>query len=273
MTDPVLEKIERFSNDQYSTDARLNARIQFYRYTEKKVNFHNWLFENMDFRNVEQVVDLGCGNGQLWQKNLESIPDNIHITLSDISEGMVESAREALGVDSRFEFHVTDACSTPFESNAHQIVIANHMLYHIPDKIRIFAEIDRLMTDDGYAYASTLSSENLLELFYIADGFDKRLNFTRDDTIRNFNLENGEEILSGSFEVTDTFILRNDVITADADSLLLYLASCFENEQLELLIEKYHDFKKHVETVISDKGSLRITNRSGMFRFRKKLIT
>lgn len=270
MVDEILKKIRQFSDDQYSTDARLNGRFQIYRYNENGADFQKWIFNELDFSGVKEVLDLGCGNGQLWQKNIESIPGNVRITLSDNSEGMVASVREAFKEDSRFEYCITDACSTPFENNRYQMVLANHMLYHITDKEPVFSEIDRLLTGDGHGYASTLSSDNFRELFYIADGFDKRLNFTSDVIIDSFNLENGEEIISGSFDVTDKFIFRNDVVTANADSLLLYLASCFEGEQLELLIEKYHGFKNHLEAVISKMGRLRITNKTVLFKFRKK---
>jgi SAM-dependent methyltransferase len=189
--------------------------------------------------------------------------------LSDISEGMVQAAREDMYPDERFSFNVTDACETPFNSSRYHMIIANHMINHIKDKKKFFAELHRLLIDDGYVYASTLSDRNFLEAFTIADGFDRRLLFN-DDIIRRFTMENGEDILSRSFDITDKFIYENDVPITHPDPLLLYLASCFHFEQLDILINRFDDFRKHIESVITRLGLLKITNRVVLFKFRKK---
>ena len=117
MVDLTLEIIKQFSDDQYSNENRLNARIQIYDFCEKKINWREWVFDNLDFNNVERVLELGCGNGLLWQDNIHRIPENIHIVLSDISKGMVDSARKTLEKHNRqFEFKVTDACKTSFKT-------------------------------------------------------------------------------------------------------------------------------------------------------------
>jgi hypothetical protein len=143
------------------------------------------------------------------------------------------------------------------------------MIYHIEDKSQFFSELYRLLTEDGYIYATSLSGRNFLEAFTIADGFDKRLIFN-DDVIRGFTLENGEEMLSGNFDVTEKYIYENDVIITHPDPLLLYLASCFHFEQLDIMINRFNDFRKHIQSIIAKSGQLRITNRVVLFKFRKK---
>ena len=32
------------------------------------------------------VLELGCGDGALWKQNISLLPQNIHLTLSDISD-------------------------------------------------------------------------------------------------------------------------------------------------------------------------------------------
>ena len=65
MTDNTLETIKQFSSDQYSNENRLNARIQIYRYGEKKVSIRKWTFEHFDFARVKNVLELGCGNADV----------------------------------------------------------------------------------------------------------------------------------------------------------------------------------------------------------------
>ena len=265
-----MEKIKQFTYDQYSNDNRLKARIQLYKYCEYKTNFHRWIFDKLDFKNVTSVLDLGCGNGTLWKNNIEKMPGDISIMLTDISEGMVDAARKALsGYDNRFQFKVTDACRTPFHDASFQMIIANHMLYHIDDIERILAEINRLLTDNGFTYASTLSMKNLQQLMDVAVGFSNKLEFN-NDIIRGFNLENGNEVLSESFDVTEKFIYRNDLIIKDSESVLLYLASIYEGEQLDFYIDEFDDFRKYVDSVIDSNGEIRINNRNALFKFGKR---
>ena len=269
MTDTVLEKIKNFSDDMYGNKNRLNARFQIYDHCAKKTSLQEWIFKKLDFTGVRDILDLGCGNGLLWKRNLHRIPENVHITLSDLSEGMVGAARENLYPDNRFSFHIADACETPFDSNRYKLIIANHMIYHIEDKPKFFTELGRLLAEDGCVYASTLGNKQFFEAFTIADGFDRRLIFN-DDIIRRFTTENGEDILSRSFDITDKYIYENDVLITHPDPLLLYLASCFHFEQLDILINRFDDFRKHIESIITRLGQLRITNRVVLFKFRKK---
>ena len=269
--DSTLGKIKQFSDDQYSNDNRLNARIQIYDFCENKTNWREWVFDNLDFSNVTRVLELGCGNGILWKENIRRVPGNVHIVLSDNSQGMVYTAREALGGHHhQFEFEVVDACQIPFIDNNFQMIIANHILYHIENKEKVFSEIERLLIDNGFAYASTLSTRNLYELFDIISEFDKSLLFDNIQTIRNFNLENGEDIISGYFNIANSYIYQNDIIIRNTEPLILYLASCYSMEQLDILISNFSNFRSYLESVIRKTGTIRITNKSVLFKFRKK---
>ena len=269
--DLTLEKIKQFSDDQYSNENRLNARIQIYDFCEKKINWREWVFDNLDFNNVVRILELGCGNGLLWKDNIHRVPENVHIVLSDISKGMVDSARKTLEKHNRqFAFKVTDACQTSFQDNYFHMIIANHMLYHIENKEQVFSEIDRLMTRDGFTYASTLSTENFQELFNVAGEFSKSLVLDNIQTIQSFNLENGENVLSNYFNVMNNYIYQNDVIIKSAEPLILYLASCYSKKQLDILINDLGNFRSYLESVIKKTGVIRITNKAILFKFRKQ---
>ena len=216
------------------------------------------------------MLDLGCGTGLVWINNIDLIPENVHVMLSDVSEGMVDSCRESLGNDARFSFQVCDAAHTPYESGRYQMILANHMLNFFGDLEQIFDELKRLVAEDGCIYSTTPSLQQGQELFTIAEGFDDRLKMDNGDLVRIFNVENGEEEISGSFRTVETRIFQNDVVTNDVDALILYLASCFEDEQLERLIERYDYFKEHVQSVVAKNGQFRMTNKSALFKYRMK---
>ena len=270
--DTTLEEIRRFSDDQYSNENRLNARVQIYDFCEKKLNWREWVFDKLDFNNITRVLELGCGNSILWKDNIRKIPGDIHIVLSDISEGMVNTARNTLKEYQRqFRYITADACQTPFKDGNFQMIIANHMLYHIDDREGVLSEIDRLLSDDGFAYASTLSTTNLQELINVVIKFNECLEL--DDNIRiiqNFSLENGKRVLSDHFNVVQEYIYQNDILIKNAEPLMLYLASCYSLGKLEILISSLSAFHSYLDSVIKKNGKIRLTNKNVLFKFKKK---
>ena len=56
---------------------------------------------------------------------------------------------------SRFEnvsFEKIDIQSIPFEDNSFDMIIANHMLFHVPDLNKALLEVKRVLKERGYFY-------------------------------------------------------------------------------------------------------------------------
>ena len=125
------------------------------------------------------------------------------------------------------------------------------------------------MTDNGLACATTPSMRNLQELMEIVVRFDNRLEFD-NKIIGSFHMENGEEVLSDYYRVDGVYIYQNDVIIKFGDPLMLYLASIYEGEQLDIYIRGFSEFRSYLESIIKTTGEIRITNKAVLFRFKKK---
>jgi len=78
---------------------------------------------------------------------------------------MLEEAQESLH-DSLcpFTFAVVDAQAIPYPDAHFDAIIANHMLYHVPDRPKALAEIRRALKPGGHFYASTLGANHLREM-------------------------------------------------------------------------------------------------------------
>lgn len=57
---------------------------------------------------------------------------------------------------SRFNFKIVNAESIPFEEESFDVVIANHMLYHVPNINKALKEINRVLKSEGILFASTV---------------------------------------------------------------------------------------------------------------------
>ena len=72
----------------------------------------------------------------------------VQLTLTDLSAGMVDAATAAVAPLPNIELadaRTCDAQELPFDDGAFDVVVANHMLYHVPDPTRAAAEFARVL--------------------------------------------------------------------------------------------------------------------------------
>src|SRR5215472_13543134 len=75
---------------------------------------------------------------------------------------MIEAARELLG--DRAEYLVADVQELTLAGGSFDVVLANHMLYHVLDRPQAFAEIRRVLVPGGVFHAATNGYGHLEEL-------------------------------------------------------------------------------------------------------------
>ena len=163
--------------EQYRDASNLNARAQLHaRFSANPHGWMPWLFDQLDLPPDCHVLEVGCGPGGLWLENLSRLPEGWDIILSDLSAGMVEQAHLNLRRSRHpFEFAVLDAQAIPFPSEGLDAVIANHMLYHVPDRAGALSEIWRVLKPGGRLVASTVGEAHLRELKALVSRFDPGL--------------------------------------------------------------------------------------------------
>src|SRR5512145_716340 len=130
---------------QYGDSSKYSARINLHsRYSTNKYLWPLWVFDRIEKSGDADVLEIGCGNALLWRANSGRIPESWRITLSDFSEGMLkDAALNTLKLNREFAFEVVDAENIPFDNNSFDIIIANHMMYHIPDRERALSGVKR----------------------------------------------------------------------------------------------------------------------------------
>jgi len=149
--------------EQYATNANLRARIALHdRYSRSPVHYPHWIFDGYAFGDEADVLEVGCGDGNIWRENLERIPPGWNLTLTDFSPGMVDAARAAVG--DRAEYAVADVQELPFPDASFDAVIANHMLFHVDDRPRALAEIARVLRPGGKFRATTIGPDHVREI-------------------------------------------------------------------------------------------------------------
>lgn len=255
--------------EQYKNAKNLNDRISLHeKYSANKQGWFNWLFNQIDFSKVNRLLELGCGNGKLWQENKIDLR-NREIFLSDISEGMVEEVRNKLGSD--FNCIVADAEKIPFKDSYFDSIIANHVLFYLNDLNLGLKEIDRVLKSDGILYCSTYGKNHMKKITEIVQNFDSRINLSNHNLYDIFGLENGEDILSKYFSNIQRMDYQDSLAITESKPLIDYIMSCHGNQN-EILGPRLNEFKEYIEELLENNGKIVVTKEAGLFVCRKRVI-
>ena len=150
--------------EQYATSKGLDTRITFHdRYSTNKLGYSPWLISNYDIREGMKVLELGCGTGTLWLGHDELIAKCDKLVLTDLSEGMLEKAKGNLGEKDNVEYRIEDIQNLSFDDEVFDVVIANAMLYHVPDLNKALSEVRRVLKKGGVFYCATFGENNFVD--------------------------------------------------------------------------------------------------------------
>ena len=216
---------------QYKTPEFLRARMRIHeRYSTNTEPFQPWVFTHIHAPANARVLELGSGPGALWQENKTRVPVSWRVTVSDASAGMLAEARRNLaGIAAVSAFEQVDAQVIPFQDASFDVVIANHMLYHVPDLRAALREINRVLMPGGHVYAVTNGERHMQELMLVIE--DVLTGLVPDGVFKPlaplaFRLENGEALLREVFpSVTLKRVPNNFLRVPDAQVLVAYALS------------------------------------------------
>ena len=252
-------------NEQYKDSSNLDARIRIHvEFSTNKYGWFRWVFDQYEIAPPARILELGCGPGDLWLDNIDRIPDGWEITLSDFSAGMLAKAQEKLGQHPHpFSFEVIDAQSIPYDADHFDVVIANHFLYHVPDRPKAIAEIRRVLKPGGTLYATTVGTDHLKELPDLAARFAPEASeFLRNSEIP-FTLQDGAEQLRANFSEVAMRRYLDELRVTDVDILVDYI---FSGVRLQLEKSRRDELTRFLQQEMdANDGVIAIKKDSGIF--------
>lgn len=213
---------ETVVKQQYKNADKLNIRITLHeKYSTNKIPFGDWIVSNYDIKPTSRVLELGCGTGNMWKNHLHLLDNGSRIILSDFSEGMLSETKKNLGEHPNIEYQVIDIQNIPFEDNSFDVVIANMMLYHVPDLKKGLSEVARVLKDEGVFYCATYGENGIIQYL---EGLLQEYGM-KDDLNKSFTLQNGAEILSKYFKYVQRLGREDGLAITDIDDLIEYIYS------------------------------------------------
>jgi SAM-dependent methyltransferase len=159
-----------------------------------------------------RALEVGSGTGEFTAALHAALPE-LDLNAVDVTPRMVELTSRR-GVPAQ----VADMASLPFADDSFDAVIANRMLYHVPDIDQALVEVRRVLRDGGALVALTLAALGLPELWTLVGA-------TQSPGLKQFSRENGEEVLRRHFPQVTRRDSTSTLLFPDRDAVVRYISA------------------------------------------------
>jgi SAM-dependent methyltransferase len=252
--------------DQYKDSSNLDARVNIHaRFSTNPYGWFNWVFDTLvKLPAKAKILELGCGPAYMWKECSSRIPADWDITLSDLSSGMVDAAWRNLVVTGRaYNFKEIDAQSIPFEDATFDAVIANFMLYHVPDRQKAIGEIKRVLKPGPYGrlFAATVGDNHLKEMMDVLRLV--HVSKTWESYANPFTLESGLDQLKPFFPDVTLSRYEDNLHVTEIEPMMAYVRSSLR--AADLSEDELAKVRLDLEKELKEKGRIFIKKDSGLF--------
>ena len=262
---------------QYKSTKYLEARIKIHQFTKNKIGFHEWIFSQYDLSEFEKnndeikVLDIGCGTGVFWKKNINNFKKyKLDITFTDATEAMVEKERvNTVDLDAKKKYEIADIDNLEKYKNKFDIVFCHNVVYHAGDKVKSIENLKNCLNDKSSSFRSitTNSERHMLNVYEIGRNLDK--NFPTDRIIDSFTEEIADKMLPNSFKI-EKKIEEEELRVTDWEILMGFVASGVEPRGIKLVDNFWDEYKKIYDEEIKKNGYFKIIKRSPLYICKKK---
>jgi ubiquinone/menaquinone biosynthesis C-methylase UbiE len=253
--------------EQYRETSKLRNRIQLHeKYRTYQYPWLLWVFDHLELLPGMRVLEFGCGPGALWMQNCDRLPEEVTFTLSDLSTGMIETARRNFPQDGRFQYIVADIQDAPIISGQFDVVIANQMLFHVTDLQRSILTVQRVLKPGGVLYATTNGLRHMYNIYELVQQVAPGIhNFT--SAAERFGLHNAARILAPAFSYTYVTVYPDFLWVTETEPLLAYIRSLWNVADLdELAMGKLAEL---IADRIRADGGIHINKSTGLVKARR----
>lgn len=250
-----------YNERQDNLSIRIEANKRF-----SNFDLEDWLDECLPFKPGDIILDIGCGNGNLFRCYSRKLADRGVIVGIDQSKELLSEAIKREGTEPKvlLEWNMNDRF--PFIERSFNHVISTFAIYYVDDVRAIIEDIKKVLKLSGEIFLIGPTSNNARELYE----FNKKIfNFRRDEkAIRRTNRIEKEfyPAITDIFEsVSAEKIPSKLVFPSKVEFITYYMATLLFEESV-----KKSGFKPNANKLLSfDTPSLEICKEIIVLRGRK----
>lgn len=254
----------------YATDKNLRIHDETHeKYAVPKRDFARWALKTLDWQGDEAVLDIGAGRGSYFTRLIDLAPDISYYAL-DLSQYMLVNHPAAACLT------LSDAMKLPYADHVFDVVMANHVLYHLEDIDGGLEEIKRVLKPGGKMLAATNSIHTMPELQVLIRRAIVLLSSNGAARAHPpglpsdaFALENGTRMLARHFFAVVRHDLPGQLVFTEIEPAIAYLESMRGLRQQSLPDDVEWDnmmliMRQQIAQLIQLMGKLEISQMSGM---------
>jgi SAM-dependent methyltransferase len=255
----VTEQVSRLADPayvrfQYADDQKLRVRIETHqRYSENPVPFTTWILGHVDARAGQRLLDVGSGPGQYHDKLA-----GVRVIALDTSAGMLAKVKVPAVR--------ADAQALPFAAGSFDRVMANHVIYHVPDMTLALRELRRVSRPGARVVMAANSRTSMRPLFALVDEVAAEVGIPGYPSVGlRFALED-LPLVQQAFGTARVEIYEDAFRFPSAEPVLAYVGSMW----VDLLDPAtraafLRGIEARVRAIIERDGPCRVPKRSGCF--------
>jgi SAM-dependent methyltransferase len=259
---------DSLSAQMYATEEPLAVRIRTHElYTQPAVDFTGWVLDHVPWRGDERVLDIGCGSGAYIEPVCRRLVRGGHMLAGDVSWGMLRDAASK----------PLPASAAILNSGCCDVMLANHMLFHVPQIESAVAEIHRVLRPGGHLLAATNARDSMetfiTEVAEACRGLGHSIDLPPSPALR-FTLEDGRAYLQPCFPDVERDIIESALVFSEAAPPVAYIDSMRhmvapglpDGLTWETLIERV---ERQIRSRIVAQGEYRVAKTTGVFVARR----
>ncbi|MGD2207723.1 MAG: methyltransferase domain-containing protein [Anaerolineae bacterium] len=263
--DPDVLRQEAYADDTHLDVRRCTHQL----YTVDPVDFDRWTLERLPWRGNERVLDVGCGPGDLLCEMAREHEGWDSLVGCDLSAGMIAEARAA-SAGLAVQWFAADAQALPFPDASFDVVMACHMLYHVPDIDRAIVETARVLRPGGRFLATTNGAHTMAEYRALLERAATRFPAMVQSAklTDRFSLENAPGLLAPHIDQVQVHTLPGTLRFPSAQPLMDYFVSAralsMHPDHTDAEWQAVVDFvRAETEAVIACQGHFDVTKITG----------
>jgi len=208
---------------EYSDERRLMARVRVFEEFLEGPDCLEVTFDAIAEAAPRDVLEVGAGWGDLAVRIRDTVGSRV--TATDLSARMTHLLRQR-----QLDTVRADAQHLPFPNDSFDVVVANSMLYHVPDPTSAIRQFARVVRPTSRLVATTFGRNHLREVWRLVG----------DAVVeRSFGLENGRSLLETAFTHVERRRGQGEVTFPNADEVRAYISSTVTRAHLADLVPDF----------------------------------